>query len=598
MVLACSPSADRAARPDETQTGGPQPSAALLVSPKFVKPGGTVRVLTAAEVSLEKTVLRVRGPSGDLEPMRRRSGGGPPFWQSAEFIAVEAGAYEIRVATGNRELARTALDVSAALRHNPPAGAGVWPSERSWARAEEDLYSAWLEALFDEADERSSWDSLDLVLRDPARNLLFNHLGLGEDEPEGRGAVEMRPDCADNPFFLRAYFAWKLGLPFGFRETTRGTLERPPQSRRWLTNESVARGEGPPVAAFNRFLRLVMDTIHSGTARTPLEAEESDTYPLPLSRRDLRPGAVFADPYGHTLVVVRWVPQGRRTAGFLLAVDAQPDGTIGLKRFWRGNFLFTTREVIGEPGFKAFRPIVLDGGRPRPLTNEEVAQSPDYGNFSLQQKGLAADEFYDAMERLINPEPLDAVSALRELFTSLHEQLIVRVESVANGEAYMQAHPGTVIPMPSGAGVFQALGPWEDYSTPNRDLRLLIALDTLLEFPDKVARAPERFKGAKRQGPAELKEELLGLGSAWAQELSITYTRTDGKPQQLTLAEVFKRREALEMAYNPNDGIEIRWGAPEGSEERASCRRRAPAGQVEKMKALRRWFRERRHPPT
>ncbi|MDH4198104.1 MAG: hypothetical protein OEW05_11885, partial [Candidatus Aminicenantes bacterium] len=321
-------------------------------------------------------------------------------------------------------------------------------------------------------------------------------------------------------------------------------------------------------------------------------------YPLPLSRRDLRPGAVFADPYGHTLVIVRWQPQTSQATGLLLAVDAQPDGTIGLKRFWRGNFLFATGEVIGEPGFKAFRPIVREEGRARALTNEEIAKHPDYGNFSLRQKGLAADEFYDAMERLINPEPLDAVSTFRDLFAACHEQLVVRVESVANGEAYMQAHPGTVIPMPSGAGVFQALGLWEDYSTPNRDLRVLIALDTVLEFPDKVARAPERFTGSKKQSPAELKEELLNLGAAWAEELSITYTRSDERPQKLTLAEIFERQEALEMAYNPNDGIEVRWGAPEGSEELASCRRRAPAGQVEKMKALRHWFRKRRHPPT
>jgi len=202
------------------------------------------------------------------------------------------------------------------------------------------------------------------------------------------------------------------------------------------------------------------------------------------------------------------------------------------------------------------------------------------------------------MERLINPEPLDAVTTFRGLFAAFHEQLVVRVESVANGEAYMQAHPGTIIPMPSGAGVFQALGLWEDYSTPNRDMRLLIALDTLLEFPDKVARAPERFKGSGTQSPAELKAELLKLESAWAEELSIAYARSDGKPQTLTLAEIFRRAEAFETAYNPNDGIEIRWGAPEGSEELAACRRRAPAAQVEKMKSLRHWFRERRHPPT
>jgi len=576
----------------------PSSPAALVVSPKFVRPGETVRVLAAAEASLDEVVIRIYGPSVTLEPLRRWKGGGPPFWQAAEFEVAGPGNYTIQIASGGREVARTKLDVSAAPPSLPKAGPGVWPTERSWTQAEEDLYSAWLEALFADADERSSWDTLDLVLLDPARNLLYNHLGLGEDEPQGRGAVEMRPDCADNPFFLRAYFAWKLGLPFGFRETTRGTLERPPQSLRWLTNESVARGPGTPVAAFNRFLRLVMNTIHSGTARTALDADDSDYFPLPLTRRNLRPGAVFADPYGHTLVVVRWVPQAAQTSGLLLAVDAQPDGTIGLKRFWQGNFLFATREVIGEAGFKAFRPIVRDGGRLRPLTNAEIARSADYGNFSLGQKNLAPEKFYDAMERLINPEPLDAVSTFRDLFAAFHEQLVVRVESVANGEAYMQAHPGTVIPMPSGAGVFQALGLWEDYSTPNRDMRLLIALDTLLEFPDKVARAPERFQASKKQGPAELKSELLKLESAWAEELSVTYTRSDGKPQPLTLAEIFKRRAALEMAYNPNDGIEIRWGAPEGSEESAVCRRHAPAAQIEKMKALRHWFRERRHPPT
>ena len=52
------------------------------------------------------------------------------------------------------------------------------------------------------------------------------------------------------------------------------------------------------------------------------------------------------------------------------------------------------------------------------------------------------------------------------------------------------------------------------------------------------------------------------------------------------------------MAYNPNDGVEIRWGAPENSEERSSCKRRVPAAQLEKMRTVRRWFQKRLHPPT
>ena len=81
-------------------------------------------------------------------------------------------------------------------------------------------------------------------------------------------------------------------------------------------------------------------------------------------------------------------------------------------------------------------------------------------------------------------------------------------------------------------------------------------------------------------------------------ELSITYVRTNGAEQILTLQELLKRREAFEMAYNPNDGVEIRWGAPENSEERSTCRRHVPAGQLEKMRSVRIWFKKRAHPPT
>jgi len=43
-------------------------------------------------------------------------------------------------------------------------------------------------------------------------------------------------------------------------------------------------------------------------------------------------------------------------------------------------------------------------------------------------------------------------------------------------------------------GIFQAGGQWEDFSTPNRDLRLLIAMDAVLGFPEKVASSPDDFK--------------------------------------------------------------------------------------------------------
>ena len=45
------------------------------------------------------------------------------------------------------------------------------------------------------------------------------------------------------------------------------------------------------------------------------------------SAGDAAPGAMYADPYGHVLVLVKRVPQSDGAAGVLLAVDGQPDGT-------------------------------------------------------------------------------------------------------------------------------------------------------------------------------------------------------------------------------------------------------------------------------
>ena len=93
-------------------------------------------------------------------------------------------------------------------------------------RTTENLFSAWIEKLFDAPlDAAPSWPALHEGLRDPARNVLFNHLGLGEDAMK----AVLRPDCADLPYFLRAYFAFKMSLPFGYAKCTRGGGGRAPR---------------------------------------------------------------------------------------------------------------------------------------------------------------------------------------------------------------------------------------------------------------------------------------------------------------------------------------------------------------------------------
>lgn len=573
-----------------------QPVYALFVVPENPAPGESFRIVALGGKNLHKGKITVTGPSGELEPQKSKTGSELPFWRVDEFAGSPAGVYNVVCIEDRKTVSSLEFTVSEQKKESPSGV--VWKTQRSWDDKTEALYSAWVNALFFGCSEDDSWKSLHEIVQNPDRNFLYNYLSLDEDNPQAQNKLIMQPDCADNPFFMRAYFAWKLGLPFGYHVCDRGYVGKSPGTGQWVTNES-GTSKSNPVLAFNSFMRRVMDGVHSGTARTAFDNNSSDYYPVALDRASLRPGTVFADPYGHTLTLIRWKPQTSKEPGLLLSVDAQPDGTVGIKRFWKGNFLFTTSEVVGEPGFKAFRPIRVENGRPAPIDNQSLATSDGFIPFSLQQKKMESEVFYRSMERLINPKPLDPEAALLDLIQALHEQLTVRVTSVANGDAYYRSHPGTVIPMPSNAsGIFLAGGQWENFSTPNRDLRLLIAMDAVLGFPEKVAQSPSDFDIPALSSPEKEKEKLQSLLEKTVAGLTITYPRSDGSSQTLTVAEILKRKEAFEIAYNPNDGPEVRWGAPENSDERSTCKRFAPPFQRERMLAVRSWFQKRLHPPT
>ena len=131
-------------------------------------------------------------------------------------------------------------------------------------------------------------------------------------------------------------------------------------------------------------MRAVGDVVQSGSVRVSATDDNTDFYTVPLTQEALRPGTVYADPYGHVLMLVRRVPETNGAPGVFLAVDAEPDGTVTRKRFWRGNFLFVHDPALGSHGFKHFRPIVRENnGVLRRLTNAEIAKDPQYGNFSL-----------------------------------------------------------------------------------------------------------------------------------------------------------------------------------------------------------------------
>jgi len=564
----------------------------FLVSPRDAAPGSPVRVLAVTERAGD-AVLSVEDGSGREVARSDTPHGAVPLWWLVATTVPSGGAYRVRLAPAGNE---GGACVVVRPHESAPraAGGGAWAVGRDWDHGTELLFSAWVEHLFDDPlDAQPSWHGLDPILGDADRNLLYDYLGSREDS---RGGMRLEPDCADLPYFLRAYFAWKLALPFGYSECSRGTGNAP-RCARWHSNrEPLAGAPADEPGRMGRFLRREVGwTIHSGSARTAGDDDHTDLYPTRIAAETIRPGTVYADPYGHTLVVVQRLPQTADTGGVLLAVDAQPDGTIARKRYWRGNFLFADDPKLGGPGFKHFRPVVREGAGLRPLSNREIGASGDYGDFSLEQYDGDVDDFYDRMDDMLSPTPMEPARVLRETIQALDEQVKTRIGSVANGETYVAAHPGTIA-MPSGAAIFEANGPWEDYATPSRDLRLLIALDVVNGFPARVARKASRYALPPDTSAEAVRPQLEGIIRDEAAGRRFAYTRSDGTEQAFTLADVMQRAAALEVAYNPNDCVEIRWGAPPGSDEAATCRRHAPRDQLDRMAQYRIWFHERRRP--
>jgi hypothetical protein len=615
---------------------------ALLAAPIAPWTGAPLRVLVATEQALDGEFALI-GPNGSVAAKSNKRSDGPPYFWIAEAAAPTEGTWHATlVREGAPAACRTITREIVVSARKPPAPHGaansIWQVRNSWNRTTENLFSAWIAKLFDAPlDSEPSWKAWHEVLRDRSRNFLFDYLGLGEDHV----TISLRPDCADFVYFLRGYFAYKMGLPFGYSNCSRSgkcyqwfniehpEATRPPPPSSPPSEQITASAEttppptllqhifgepaAPPVPAsapppaaaappkrlgtpsFAEYLRIVGDVVHSGSVRTSATDDNTDFYTVPLTQETLRPGTVYADPYGHVMMVVRRVPEPGGSAGVLLAVDAEPDGTVARKRFWRGTFLFAHEPSFGSAGFKRFRPIERgENGALRRLTNAQIAKDPQYGDFSAEEAQLAVDDFYDRMDAALSPEPLDPFSAMKEAITALEEQVNTRVISIENGRKYQDGH-GEVT-MPDGPAIFATTGAWEDFSTPARDFRLLIAIDVVRFYPDRVARHPERYAMPSGKNVGEVKAELQKVLAAELAARKFSYTRSDGSAWTLALKDVMERAGDLEMAYNPNDCVELRWAAAQTSDEASTCRRHASSAQRAKMTNYRPWFHERHWP--
>ena len=183
-----------------------------------------MRVIFTTEKPLDGE-LSLIAPDGSVAAKSHDRLDGPPYVWFAEVASPAAGTWHATLTRDNAPGGCGKITRAIAVSETKPAPPSATPKQSSGLCAPrgiartENLFSAWIEKLFDAPlDKEPSWPALYNVLRDKSRNMLFNSLGLGEDEIP----MALKPDCTDMVYYLRAYFAFKVGLPFGYSRCSRG----------------------------------------------------------------------------------------------------------------------------------------------------------------------------------------------------------------------------------------------------------------------------------------------------------------------------------------------------------------------------------------
>lgn len=496
---------------------------------------------------------------------------------------------------------------------NPPtlrSHRGAWPIRRQWTRAETLHYAKWVEHIYDmktkgTVEQRTA--KIERIITDPEMNLL--------EQPEflGRGGNAQLPsnilrtihaslDCAKLTCFLPAYYAYRRALP-------------------WMVSFVAPESGDVRTAEYNR-VSGTMSTLDKGSARdffveasvcfssgnyrvnlTGRNAELSDTLPVAIDARYLLPGCMnYTD--GHSLVLAKvsdygelhflncsttetrdiFTYNGMNTVAGITPRGSDPDNE------WNGCF----------QGLRVLRyPVALTNGRGevvgiRRRTNEEMKafgfSTEQYeiireliSNQFIAEGKLKPESFHDLirlrMKRVNHIKPLQFLEAYAE---ELLEVYRLREEFVQDAWQNVLEHGPIVYPEEMrDENIFQAFGRWETWSSPSSDVDRRNKYFYLADWLDYAIRCYELIPGfVDLEGfeKYDIKSQA-GLARALIEEKrrifrshSMAYTKSDGTRVELTLLDIEER--LYDLSFDPNHPPELRWGAPYGSEERASAPQR------------------------
>lgn len=439
----------------------------------------------------------------------------------------------------------------------------AWPPTADrWSQADEAGYEAFVQSIAD-----SGCTTVRACLAAPA-----NPLARGD--PPG---LVFSADCADLVYMLRAYYAWKKGLPFGFvtivearqamgEGDLRTTIHGNYPVFRWDVTSQT------PGADIRTVLQTIRDQVSTATFRVDPRIErpvQQDFYSPAITRQALHPGSAIYNGDGHVVIVSHVDDAGR-----IHFLDAHPDMSV-TRGVYAGQF------DRGDPalgaGFHAWRPFAVVEGRFAFAVNDQLQTfsleqyfgpnaARDWRNADFSQGGRNVDFVEFTRRRLSKGELVyDLVPEFRFSLAGLCDAFQERArmvdDSVRRGY-WRQPRPGTL----EGSTPEEAYI-WLAYSSPGRDRRLRNhaqrTLDGLKRWLALYAAKDPLVAYAGKTPRADLQRAFDDITA----RCTAAYINADNQRVLLTMRDMLIRLPAL--SFDPYHCPERRWGASGG--ELARC---------------------------
>lgn len=450
--------------------------------------------------------------------------------------------------------------------------------QKSWDTRHEKLFGQFVSRL-GEAVERRECNQVDTCMKSTA-NIYYG------SDPVG---LRYYADCADLPYYLRGYFAWKNGLPFSIVSEVKPSplnLDKVKDVRYSLEGNVVSKRldvlseMNMQNSIYPDALQILNSSVPGIVSSASLRMGSlydtslpSDFYPVKINRQSIRPGTVIYDPNGHVAIIYKVTDDGR-----VFYIDAHPDNSLTMGMFTPK---FTRSNPNQGAGFKNFRPLtlvdsVMDGkgayvgGRivaakntelPDYSTEQFYGTRPDSANWKnglFVFKGRQTN-FYEFVRLSLTEgeahiDPLKDMAQLTDDICVSLKDRVDAVEGARTSGVANKAHPARL-----PENIFGTEGEWENFATPSRDARLKVAFMDLLETTKSNIDRFKKYDRTIRYSGGNLAKDLYEVYKERAQACQFTYKTSNGRPVVMNLEAA--RQRLFDMSFDPYHCIELRWGA-------------------------------------